>query len=84
MPPSTAPPRAKSGAAAPLFALGGAVEGGIHGVPPDLEDLEDGDLRARVDFRSVYAGAIAGLWGEPRSFLAAQGHAALPILRARG
>ena len=72
------------GAAAPLLAMGGAVEGGFHGTPPDLEALEDGDVRARVDFRSVYAGALAGFWDQPASFLAAQGHAPLPLLRRRG
>ena len=71
------------GTAAPLFALGGAVEGGLRGTPPDLEALEDGDPRAQVDFRAVYAGAIAGLWEQPSNFLAAQGHAPVQLLRRR-
>jgi uncharacterized protein (DUF1501 family) len=71
------------GTAAPLFALGGAVEGGLRGTLPDLEALEDGDPRAQVDFRAVYAGAIAGLWEQPSNFLAAQGHAPVQLLRRR-
>jgi uncharacterized protein (DUF1501 family) len=43
------------GAAAPLFALGGRVRGGVHGAHPSLQDLDDGDLRFATDFRSVYA-----------------------------
>lgn len=43
------------GAAAPLLAIGPAVHGGVHGAAPDLTDLDDGDVRYRVDFRSIYA-----------------------------
>lgn len=44
------------GAAAPMFALG-PVRGGLHGLPPDLADLDDADVRARADFRAVFAEA---------------------------
>lgn len=43
------------GAAAPLFAVSGGLEGGIIGAPPDLEHLDDGDVRHVIDFRRVYA-----------------------------
>jgi uncharacterized protein (DUF1501 family) len=43
------------GAAAPLFALGNAVQGGIYGDHPSLTRLGDGDLIHGIDFRSVYA-----------------------------
>ncbi|MCB1097268.1 MAG: DUF1501 domain-containing protein [Verrucomicrobiae bacterium] len=43
------------GAAAPLFVLGGGVKGGIYGKHPSLTDLNRGDLKFNVDFRSVYA-----------------------------
>ncbi len=69
------------GTAAPLFMLGGGVDGGIAGAAPDLVDLDAGDLKARVDFRQVYAGIIAGWWGQPDNFLARQGFSALPVLR---
>jgi uncharacterized protein (DUF1501 family) len=42
------------GAAAPVFVLGGGVRGGVHGAPPDLGLLLDGDVRPTTDFRSVY------------------------------
>jgi len=51
------------GAAAPVFAFGGGVVGGVHGKPPNLGDLDDGDVKATVDFRSVYGDLLraAGL-----------------------
>jgi len=43
------------GAAAPMFVMGGKVKGGLHGKPPSLTDLDDGDLKYTTDFRRVYA-----------------------------
>ncbi len=42
------------GAAAPMFVLGGKVNGGIHGTMPDMTNLDKGDLRFTTDFRNVY------------------------------
>lgn len=43
------------GAAAPMFLVGSRVKGGVYGPLPDLTDLQDGDLKYRIDFRQVYA-----------------------------
>lgn len=43
------------GAAAPMFALGSRMNAGLIGEHPSLNDLQDGDLRFHIDFRSVYA-----------------------------
>jgi len=43
------------GAAAPMFLIGAGVAPGVHGPQPSLSDLDQGDLKFRVDFRSVYA-----------------------------
>jgi uncharacterized protein (DUF1501 family) len=43
------------GAAAPMFAMGARLKGGLHGAHPSLTDLQDGDLRFHTDFRQVYA-----------------------------
>lgn len=43
------------GSAAPVFVLGGAVRGGLHGDHPPLTDVENGGVRHRLDFRSLYA-----------------------------
>jgi uncharacterized protein (DUF1501 family) len=56
------------GTAAPQFVLGGGVKGGLHGAYPSLADLQDGDLRYSVDFRSVFATVAQGCWGLQRDF----------------
>lgn len=43
------------GTAAPVFLVGPGVRPGLHGPYPNLEDLEDGDPKYAIDFRSVYA-----------------------------
>jgi uncharacterized protein (DUF1501 family) len=45
------------GVAGSMFLAGGAVKAGIHGQYPSLNerDLDKGDLKHHVDFRSVYA-----------------------------
>ncbi len=46
------------GTAAPMFVIGGQNKGKIIGSNPNLEDLENGDLKHEVDFRSVYASLL--------------------------
>ncbi|MBI3818442.1 MAG: DUF1501 domain-containing protein [Planctomycetes bacterium] len=46
------------GAAAPVFLLGGGIRAGMHGDPPDLAHLDDGDVTMKIDFRRVYASAM--------------------------
>lgn len=46
------------GTAAPLFLVGSGVKGGLYGDPPDLGNLDQGNLRHSIDFRSVYATVI--------------------------
>jgi uncharacterized protein (DUF1501 family) len=43
------------GAAAPVLLLGGTLRAGLHGTPPDLSRLVDGDVPFTTDFRAVYA-----------------------------
>ena len=51
------------GAAAPLFLVSEAIRGGIYGTRPSLADLDDGDLRHTVDFRSVYRTVLTDFLG---------------------
>jgi uncharacterized protein (DUF1501 family) len=52
------------GTAAPHFVLGGRVKGGFHGRQPSLADLDStGNLKHAVEFRSLYATALARWWG---------------------
>ena len=46
------------GTAAPMFVIGGNNKGKVMGQNPDLSDLDNGDLKHQVDFRSVYASLL--------------------------
>lgn len=46
------------GTAAPLFVIGGNNQGKVLGNNPDLHDLEEGDLKYQIDFRSAYAALL--------------------------
>lgn len=54
------------GAAAPMFLLGGKVKAGLYGKHPSLTNLERGDLKFNIDFRSVY-GTVLERWLNARS-----------------
>lgn len=43
------------GTAAPMFIIGGKNKGQIIGENPNLLDLDEGDLKYKIDFRSIYA-----------------------------
>jgi uncharacterized protein (DUF1501 family) len=43
------------GTSGPMLLVGKPVKGGLLGSPPDLQDLELGDPKFRIDFRDVYA-----------------------------
>ncbi len=51
------------GAAAPMFLVGSKVKGGVYGPIPDLNDLQDGDVKFKIDFRQVYATALDSWMG---------------------
>ena len=46
------------GTAAPLFLAGGRVRAGARNDHPSLTDLDQGDLKHSVDYRSVYASVL--------------------------
>lgn len=46
------------GTAAPMFVIGGNTKGKIIGNNPNLTDLDKGDLKYEIDFRSVYASIL--------------------------
>lgn len=46
------------GTAAPMFIIGGNNKGTIIGNNPNLEDLDNGDLKYEIDFRSVYSSLL--------------------------
>ena len=46
------------GTAAPMFIIGGKNKGKVIGNNPNLTDLDKGDLKYEIDFRSVYASLL--------------------------
>ena len=46
------------GTAAPMFVIGGNNRGKVIGGNPNLADLDKGDLKHQIDFRSVYASLL--------------------------
>ncbi len=51
------------GAAAPMFLVGSSVKGGVYGPIPDLSDLQDGDVKFKIDFREVYSTTLDNWMG---------------------
>ncbi|MCL4454220.1 MAG: DUF1501 domain-containing protein [Deinococcus sp.] len=54
-----------------MFAIGGGIKGAMLGSEPDLEDLDEGDLRFKTDFRSVYTSALNWIQADPKTVLGA-------------
>lgn len=68
------------GAAAPMFLVGKSVKGGIYGSLPNLDDLENGDLRFNIDFREVYATALENWVGGDPGMVLGQDFKKLDVL----
>jgi uncharacterized protein (DUF1501 family) len=68
------------GTAMPLFVIGGAVRGGIYGDHPSLTDLDQGDLKYAIDFRSVYSTVLAKWLARDPASVIGGSFATLPIV----
>ena len=51
------------GTAAPVFVCGQKVNGGVFGAPPNLVDLDQGDLKYQIDYRRVYSDLLKNWLG---------------------
>ena len=51
------------GTAAPMYLMGDMVRPGLLGKHPAMNDLDDGDLKFEVDFRSVYTAVLEDWMG---------------------
>jgi uncharacterized protein (DUF1501 family) len=51
------------GTAGPVLIAGVPVRGSFYGEQPSLTDLDDGDLKATVDFRTVYQELVTNVLG---------------------
>jgi uncharacterized protein (DUF1501 family) len=69
------------GTAGPVFVLGPGVAGGFVGAQPSLTDLDAGDLKHDVDFRSVYATVLRDVLGTDPERVLGSAFDHLPLLR---
>lgn len=69
------------GAAAPLLLMGPAIKTGIVGRHPSLTDLDSGDLKFGIDFRSVYATLLEQWLDAPSKPILGQQFKTLGVLR---
>lgn len=68
------------GTAAPMFLLGPMVRAGLIGSHPSLSDLDEGDLKHLIDFRSVYAGILEDWLSADSAAILEQSYRKLPVL----
>ena len=70
------------GAAAPMFVIGKKVKAGLLGQYPSLapQDLYQGDVKYKVDFRSVYAGVLETWLTTPSAPILGRQFAPLPVM----
>jgi uncharacterized protein (DUF1501 family) len=68
------------GTAAPMFLLGPMVRPGLIGSHPSLSDLDEGDLKHQLDFRSVYAGVLEDWLSADSAAILGQPFRKLPVL----
>lgn len=70
------------GAAAAMFVFGGALKQGIVGRHPSLSDLDHGDLKYGIDFRTVYAELLQNWLQTPSKPILGQQFQPTPIVKA--
>ena len=64
-----------------MFIFGGGVQGGHHGEPVSLRDLEKGNLKYTTDFRSVYSTLLDQWLGAPADDIIGTALPRLPLLQ---
>jgi uncharacterized protein (DUF1501 family) len=69
------------GTAAPMFVFGKRIKPGLHGRQPSLADLQDGDLKHNIDFRSVYATLLDKWLGADPSKILGSDFERIPFLQ---
>lgn len=69
------------GTAAPHVFLGGSVKGGLYGATPSLSNLQEGDLKYQIDFRSLYGTVIRKWWDLPEAGIIGSEYPSVNCLR---
>jgi len=70
------------GAAAPMFLFGPKLKQGVVGQHPSLTNLDSGDLKFHIDFRSVYASVMQNWLETPSKPVLGNQFPTLPLLKA--
>jgi uncharacterized protein (DUF1501 family) len=68
------------GAAAPMFLIGPKLHTGVVGNHPSLKDLDNGDLKFHIDFRSVYATVLQNWLNTPSKPILGNQFPLLPVV----
>jgi uncharacterized protein (DUF1501 family) len=69
------------GTAAPMYFVGDMLRPGLLGDHPSLTELDQGDLRFTVDFRSVYAAILEDWMGAPSARILGRAYRPAKIIR---
>jgi uncharacterized protein (DUF1501 family) len=69
------------GTAGPVFLAGSHVNAGLIGESPDLNDLVDGDLKMKIDFRQVYATLSEQWLGVESKQILGGAYESVPVLK---
>jgi uncharacterized protein (DUF1501 family) len=69
------------GAAAPMFVMGSSIRQGIVSRHPSMTDLDQGDLKYVVDFRSVYASVLQNWLNTPSKPILGDQYPMLPLVK---
>ncbi|MFN9930083.1 MAG: DUF1501 domain-containing protein [bacterium] len=70
------------GTAAPMFLIGPMVKAGVSNKHPSMTDLDSGDLKHTVDFRSVYATVLANWLKSDADAILEGKYMRAPVLKA--
>lgn len=70
------------GTAAPMYFVGDMIKPGLLGDHPSLTDLDEGDLKFNVDFRSVYASVLEDWMGAPSEKILGRKYKKAQVFRA--
>jgi uncharacterized protein (DUF1501 family) len=69
------------GAAAPMFVMGSSIQQGLVSPHPSMRDLDQGDLKYVVDFRSVYASVLQNWLETPSKPILGDQFSLLPLVK---
>jgi uncharacterized protein (DUF1501 family) len=70
------------GAAAPMLVMGPKIQQGLVGNHPSLTNLDQGDLKYQIDFRSVYASILQNWLETPSKPILGNQFPMLPLVKA--